>query len=187
MRRKDREMDKQFALNIIDHSQYGVLSVVDGNGEPYGIPLSMVRVDELIYFHSATKGRKIDALNAKPTVSITFVGKTNVPELFTDSELEEMMKDGNKANTLISKVFTTEFESAIVTGQVALVDNQQEAISAMKHICEKYTPSKMSLFDMAIKSSMKKTNVYKVTIHKVTAKRKKFDSQGEEIKRGRLE
>lgn len=36
MRRKDREMDKDFAFDVIDKSTYGVISMIDQNNEPYG-------------------------------------------------------------------------------------------------------------------------------------------------------
>ena len=38
MRRRDREMGREFGLEIIDRSKYGILSMVDENKEPYGIP-----------------------------------------------------------------------------------------------------------------------------------------------------
>lgn len=42
MRRKDREMDEDFALEIADKCEYAVLSVIDNNGEPYCVPGSSV-------------------------------------------------------------------------------------------------------------------------------------------------
>lgn len=56
----------------------------------------------------------------------------------------------------------------------------------MKLICEKYTPTKMDYFDLAIKAGLKRTNVYKIEIEEVKAKRKKYDINGEEMKWGRM-
>ena len=81
MRRKDREMGRDFGLTIIDKSQYGVLSVTDLNDQPYAIPLSVVRKDDWLYFHSAKSGTKVDLLQSGATVCVTFVGKVNVPEV----------------------------------------------------------------------------------------------------------
>lgn len=36
MRRKDREMSAEFGRDIIDKSRYGVISMIDGDNEPYG-------------------------------------------------------------------------------------------------------------------------------------------------------
>lgn len=186
MRRKDREMDREFGIKIIDKAQYGVISMIDGE-EAYGLPLSLARNGNLLYFHSAKEGRKVDVLAKNPNISIVFVGDKKIPENYTFEELEEMNRDSSKAIKFISSVFTTEFESAIVTGKVEKVEDEDEKIKAMRTICEKYTPDKMKYFDTAIKAGLNKTNVYKIKIENITSKRKKYDSQGVEMKWARME
>ena len=68
-----------------------------------------------------------------------------------------------------------------------MVNNRDEKIKAMKLICEKYTPSKMDYFHIAIKSGLDKTNVYEIKIEELTAKRKKYDVNNEEMKWERME
>lgn len=187
MRRKDREMGREFALQIIDNSDYGVLSVMDTDGAPYAFPLSLVRKDDSLYFHSAQGGKKVDIFEKNSIVTVVFVGKTKIPELFTTQELDSFLEEEKKGATLGSKVFTTEFESAIINGRVSLVNNEQEAIEALRILCEKYTLSKMKYFDLAVKSGLSKTNIYRIDIESITAKRKKYDSLGEEMKWGRME
>ncbi len=187
MRRKDREMDKEFGLKIIDKSKYGVLSMVDEENKPFGLPLSIVRDGDNLYFHSAQGGRKVDILKRNPNVSIAFIGHIQVPENFTEDELKSMAKDESKATVFISSVFTTEYESAIVEGKAKLIKDEEEKIKAMRLICEKYTPSKMDYFNIAIKAGLKKANLYKIEIERLTAKRKKYDKGGKEMKYGRME
>lgn len=187
MRRKDREMTKAFGLEVIDKSKYGVISMIDEDNEPYGIPLSIVRDENNLYFHSAMGGEKVEIFEENPKVSIAFVGETKIPENYTEEELDEIVKDESKAVLLISKVFTTEYESAVVTGKVKLVEDEEEKIKAMRLICEKYTKTKMDYFDMAIKAGLKRTNVYRIDIEEINAKRKKYDLNGEEMKWGRME
>ena len=43
MRRKDREMNAEFGFEVIDPSEFGVLSLVDPKGEVYSVPLSIAR------------------------------------------------------------------------------------------------------------------------------------------------
>lgn len=50
MRRKDREMSREFGLEVIDRAAYGVLSVVDSDGAPYALPLSIVRDGRICIF-----------------------------------------------------------------------------------------------------------------------------------------
>ncbi|WP_352404300.1 pyridoxamine 5'-phosphate oxidase family protein [Sporanaerobacter acetigenes] len=64
-------------------------------------------------------------------------------------------------------------------GKVKLVEDEEEKIKAMKLICEKYTPTKMDYFNMAIKAGLKRTNVYGIEIEEIKAKRKKFYTHGE--------
>lgn len=186
MRRKDREMNKEFAFEIIDKSTYGVLSMVDGD-EAYSLPLSVVRDGDYLYFHSALEGRKVEVLAKNPNVSIVFVGEINIPENYELGELEEMNKDPKRAIQFISNVFTTEFESAIISGQVEVIISPSEKIHAMRLICEKYTPSKMKYFDTAIDAGIKRTKVYRVKIENVSSKRKKYDKTGVEMKWARME
>ena len=186
MRRKDRQMPPNFAHQVIDKAQYGVVSMIDGENT-YSVPLSIVRSGDVLYFHSAKQGRKVDVLAHNANVTVVFVGDKRVPENYSADELEEMNKDASMAVKLISSVFTTEFESAIITGVAKLVDNEEEKIAAMRLICEKYTPNKMEYFDTAITAGLNRTNVYKVEMESISAKRKKYDSDGVEMKYGRME
>lgn len=187
MRRKDREMNREFGLEVIDKSRYGVISMINEDNEPYGIPLSIVRDENILYFHSAMDGRKVKVFEKNSNVSVAFIGETKIPENYTKDELDEIVKDESKAVLLISSVFTTQYESAVVKGKVKLVEDEEEKIKAMKLICEKYTPTKMDYFNIAIKAGLKKANVYGIEIEEITAKRKKYDTHGEEMKWGRME
>lgn len=187
MRRKDREMGREFGIEVIDNAAYGVVSIIDENNEPYGIPLSMVRDGNNLYFHSALDGKKVKAFEKNSVVSVAFVGQVKVPELFTAGELKEISEDKSKAAMLISKVFTTEYESAIVKGKIKIVEDDNEKLSAIRVVCEKYTPEKMNFFNLAIESGLKSVNIYKIEIEEISAKRKKYDADGEEMKWGRME
>lgn len=186
MRRKDRAMDMEFGLSIIDKSRYGVVSMIDEDDGLYGLPLTIVRDGKVLYFHSSKEGKKVRALEKNPKVSIAFVGDVHIPENYSFEELEEMDRDPSKAVKFISSVFTTEFESTIVKGQAELVEEREEKIKAMKIICEKYTPTKMKYFHTAINAGLNRANVYKVEIADITSKRKKYDDKGVEMKWGRL-
>jgi nitroimidazol reductase NimA-like FMN-containing flavoprotein (pyridoxamine 5'-phosphate oxidase superfamily) len=182
MRRKDREMDPDFAREVIDRSQYGVLACVTPSGKPYAIPLSIARNGDRLFFHSATAGSKVDYLPDGQEVALTFVSHVQVPELFSPEEFANMLKDPGAASQLGSKVFTTEFESACVQGKVYELTDPAEKISGLRCICEKFTPEKMAFFELAAGGALKITKVYEVRIESLTGKRKRFDAQGNELK-----
>ena len=105
MRRKDREISRQEAIEILDSAEYGVLSTVDKNGQPYGIPLSYVYKDNAIYFHCAVDGQKLDNIRDNAKVSFCVTGKT----------------------TVLPETFGTLYESAVVSGTAGEVFDARTA------------------------------------------------------------
>ena len=151
MRRKDREMDKDFALYVADKCDYAVVAMSTPGGGVYGVPLSIVREGEYLYFHAAMEGRKSECLKTNPKVCVTCVGDTMV----------------------IPGKFTTAYESAIIEGTASEVTDDEEKIHALKILCERYTPSNMEDFDNAIKRSLFRTAIWKIHIDDITGKCKK--------------
>lgn len=165
MRRVDREMDKDFALMVVDKCEYATLAMVDTDGTPYCVPITIARDENTVYFHSAKEGQKIAALKKDPNVCMSCVGDT--------------LRATDK--------FTTEFESAILRGKAEEVIDDAEKIHGLRLICERHTPANMHEFDMAIEKSLFRTSVWKIDITDITGKRKKYDKHGEEMKFGRME
>lgn len=179
MRRKDREMDRDFALEVIDNSDFGVMGIC--GDEPYTLPLSIVRKGNVLYFHSAPAGRKVDLIKDGDTVSVTFVSYHHIPELFKREEVEEFIKL-EKYSQVGSKVYTTEFKSAHVIGEIYRVFDEEEMREALILIAEKYTPEISDLAIGFIENSFHRTAVYKIEIKDIKGKRKKFNKAGEELK-----
>ncbi|MBQ4267405.1 MAG: pyridoxamine 5'-phosphate oxidase family protein [Clostridia bacterium] len=150
MRRKDREQTKEFALKVADNCDYAVMSMVDPDGNPYCVPLSIVREGENLYFHCALEGHKLECLRNNSNVCVSCVGRTkNVPE-----------------------DFTTEFESAIIRGKAFEVTEKEEKIHALKLICLRYAESNMANFGSAIERSLSRTGIWKIEIEDITGKAK---------------
>lgn len=186
MRRKDREMDWEFGLSVIDKARFAIMTLVDEHNSAYSIPISPSRIGNYVYMHSALEGRKIDILKSNPNVRLVFVGDTHIPEPITDDEFNRYNNE-NRLVQLVSTKFTTEFESAIINGKAIFVEDQNEKIKGLRAISEKYTPLNMKYFDAAVGSSISRTCVIKIEILEITAKRKKYDAKGEEMKWGRME
>jgi len=68
MRRKDKQIgDREQIDAIIRSAQVCRLAMIDGT-EPYLVPLSFGYDGRAIYFHSATEGRKVEALRRNARV-----------------------------------------------------------------------------------------------------------------------
>lgn len=188
MRRKDREMSQAFAYDVIDRAAYGVLSMIDNEGVPYSLPLSLVRDGDNLYFHGAKEGTKNTLIygNEGKKVQAVFVTDVQVPALYSDEELANYIAEGT-IEKYTSKVFTTEFASAIVVGKVKVVQEDEEKKQALRLLCQKYTPDKMNLVEVSLAHSLPRTEVFRIEIEKVTAKRKKYDAHRQEMKWERMQ
>ncbi len=165
MRRKDREMNQEFANYVFDTCEWAVLSMNTPEGFPYSVPLSVVRKENVLYFHCAMDGKKVECLKNDARVFVTAVGKTHRME----------------------KEFTTEFESAMAVGIASEVTDEKEKIEALRLLCLRHTPMNMDHFQEAIEKSLSRTAIWRVTLNEVTAKRKKYGKDGKELKFGKVE
>lgn len=170
MRKKSREMDAAWALEVMDKAPYITVSMTDGEGMPYSIPLSLARTDEnTFYFHCATEGKKLDILQTNPRVCLTAVSKCN-PTIGP--------KDGS---------FTLEYKSAIAFGKAEIVTDDNEKREALRAISQRFLPNHMDAFDAAIERSMSRTAVVRITLTEPpTGKRKQYDANGDEMKYRRM-
>lgn len=150
MRRTDRERDADFALAVADKCEWATVSVVTPEGEPYAVPVSIVRDGDTLYFHTAKEGRKIDAIKHDPRVWVVCVG------------------DVERAVT----AFTTGYESAMFEGECKEVTDEAEKVHALRLIAEKYTPMHMPAFDKEVAASLERTGVYRIDLSGVTGKAK---------------
>ena len=171
MRKKSREMDASWALEVMDKAPYITVSMSDADGMPYAVPLSLARTDEkTFYFHCAMEGKKLDILSMNPQVCLSAVSKCK-PTVGP--------KDGS---------FTLEFKSAIAFGKAEMVTDDAEKRKALRVICQRFLPNHMDTFDAAVERSMSHTAVVRITLTEPpVGKRKQYDANGDEMKYGRMD
>lgn len=171
MRKASREMPADWALDIMRKAPYITVSFIRPNGTAYGVPLSLASTDDKTwYFHCAPEGDKLDAIAAHPEVCLSAVTKCT-PTVGPN--------DGS---------FTLQYRSAIAFGRAVLVTDVEEKIAALRAISERFLPQYMDAFDEAIRRSLHRTAVVRITLTaSPTGKRKQYDKQGEEMKYGRME
>src|SRR5512139_3273572 len=120
MRRADRALPDSEAQEILRAGEYGVLSTVSADGQPYGVPVSYAYTGEVIYFHCALEGHKLDNLNSNNRVSFCVVGKT----------------------TVLPDKFATNYESVIVFGKAVEVTSDEKH-AGLVELLKKYSPDFM--------------------------------------------
>ena len=108
----------------------------------------------------------LEVLDKAPYVTVTKCAPTVGP------------KDGS---------FTLQYKSAMAVGKAEMVTDRDEKIEALRTICQRFLPKHMDAFDDAIKRSIERTAVVKITLTEPpTGKRKQYDKEGEEMKWQRM-
>lgn len=166
MRRNDREMDSQWALDVMRKVPYITVSFTRADGTAYGLPLSLACTDDNTwYFHCALEGEKLEAIKAHPKVCLSAVSRCT-PTVGP--------KDGS---------FTLQFRSAVAFGKAECVTDEAEKIRALKVICERFLPKHMDAFETSIQRSLARTAVIRISLTQPpTGKRKEYDTEGNSIK-----
>lgn len=152
MRRKDRAITEEEAWDLLKEAEYGVLSTVNEDGYPYGVPLSPVVVDGAVYIHCAKQGQKADNLRRSDKVCFTAVGKTQV----------------------LPGKHTTLYESAVVFGTVREA-NEEERLQGLRAVMGKYSPGAFETEDG--QAYMRKlgpaATIFIITVEQITGKAKR--------------
>lgn len=152
MRRRDRAITDEKAREILEHGEYGMLSTVGGDGQPYGVPLSYIVRDNDIYFHCANTGQKVDNMAHESRVSFAVVGHT------------QPVYENN---------FTTLFESTVVFGTASKVEEETEKTEALMLLAKKYLPDHIAQAPADIAKAIDITAVYRIHIEHLTGKAKR--------------
>jgi nitroimidazol reductase NimA-like FMN-containing flavoprotein (pyridoxamine 5'-phosphate oxidase superfamily) len=150
MRRKDRSIDSEQAVQLLTNGQYGVLSTVGENGYAYGIPLNYAYLEGNIYFHSAVEGNKLDNIMFNNKVSFCVVGSTEP----------------------IPDKFSYRFESVVAFGRAEEVYDKEKE-DALMALIQKYSSEFMEKGQEYVRKDGIKSRVIKINIEHLTGKARK--------------
>lgn len=118
MRRFKQQLAVDYAVKILNSCTNGILSLVDTDGAPYGVPLSYVfDGHNHLYLHSAASGRKIDCIKADARCSFCVVSQDNI----------------------VPEEFTTYFRSVIVAGKIKIITDAEEIRHGLILLSDKYS------------------------------------------------
>lgn len=117
MRRKDKSQSQEWCQERLKKSPYGVLSILDSQARPYGVPLNYYYQEGKIYFHGAQEGEKVRAIGAGTQASFSLVYRQEV----------------------VPDKFSSNYESVICFGQVKILEDPQEKRQALEGLIKKYS------------------------------------------------
>lgn len=119
MRRIKQQLKDEECAEILKRNTSGVLAVMGDGGYPYAVPLSYVYSDNIIYFHCAKSGHKLDAIKSCDKVSFCV----------TDQDF------------VVPGEYTTYFRSVIIFGRASIMQDDSEIRNAIERLAVKYAPN----------------------------------------------
>ena len=150
MRRKDRKLTEAEAIDILNRCEYGILSTAGTDGYPYGVPVDYAYRDNGIYFHCATVGQKLEAIENNSNVSFCVV---------TDVDL-------------IPEDFSTRYKSVLIFGKARELFDEEKREGLML-ILEKFSADFVESGEKYIDSKWDQTKMFRIEIEHMSAKGKK--------------
>lgn len=152
MRRTDRLITREEAFEVLKKGEYGILSTVGSDGQPYGVPLNYVVMDQAVYYHATNVGgAKYDNIMNNNKVGFTVVGDTQV----------------------LPDQFGTLYESAIVYGEASVVEDEGEKLVVFREFLKKYCSGFLKEGEEYISNAGPKAMIVKIEINALTGKGRK--------------
>lgn len=149
---KTHPLSEEQLKDLLSRVQIGSLAMFNPDGTPYGVQVHFVYINDCIYMHGLPKGQKIDNI-----IHDSKIG-------FATYEMENLLLDtnGNPRDT------NSKYESAIVIGNAALVENMAEKKTVLQKFVKKYAPY---LTEMPLSNNMiRDTIVIRINIIELTGK-----------------
>ncbi|MBQ7533997.1 MAG: pyridoxamine 5'-phosphate oxidase family protein [Stomatobaculum sp.] len=152
MRRQDRKLTEEEAMQILTAAEYGVLSTVCEDGTPYAVPISFAVEEGCIYMHCTVDGgQKIDNLRRNPAACFTAVSETK----------------------LLPDKFGTLYLSAIARGKVEIITDPEEKMKGLMALLRKYSADFMESGIKYANASVNKVYILRLPIETITGKGRK--------------
>lgn len=152
MRKKTKQISQEEAMKILAECEYCTLATYGEDSWPYITPLSYIVREGKVYFHCATKGRKLDNIAFNPKVCLNVVENT-----------EPVWDDD----------FTTYYDSVTAFGTAKPLEEGPRKREILIQLVDKYLPDYMEHADRIIEQTKAATAVVEITLEHVTGKAKK--------------
>jgi len=142
IRLKERAVNDEKTIEILQTGSHGILSTIGEDGYPYGIPLNYTYFDNCICFHCAQQGHKLENIQFNDRVSFCVVTRSDV----------------------LSSKFDTDYKSAIIFGRASEVTDNSEKNNILVSLIHKYSQGYLDAGKNYIKKYWDETRVIKIAI-----------------------
>ena len=149
MRRSHQALRNEEIISLLKNENRGVLSVLGDDGYPYGMPMDHYYDEEanLLFFHGASSGHRVDALRRNDKVSYCVFG-------------QEQQKEGDWAKYV---------KSVIVFGRAELLTDPDEITGRLRKLGAKF-PCPPEYVEKEIREDAAKALCFVIHIESMTGK-----------------
>jgi len=148
MRRKRQLLPEEQTVAMLQSCTSGVLAVQGDDDYPYAVPLSFAYEDGKLFFHAATAGHKLEAIERNEKVSFCVIA----------------------ADDIVPSRFTTHFRSAVVFGRARILTEDGEKRHGLDCLAKKYSPDYLDAVDAEIERDWDRVCVIELAIEHMTGK-----------------
>ena len=151
--------DASIVNQMLDEAEYGTLALCADN-KPYSLPINFMYLDDVVYFHGAKRGRKIDILKVNTFASFSVVESYSLIQSYFSSS------DG------LACPATQFFKSVIIDGQIEFVEDYDEKVTALTTLMKKHQPEGeyRPLSEDVYTKAVNATTLYKLVPKETSAK-----------------
>ena len=148
MHKADRQLSAAETLEVLKRGDHGTLSVNGDDGYPYATPVNYVVVNDRVYIHSAPYGYKIECLERSKKCCFSAIVSAQI----------------------VPSEITANFESVVITGNVAFVEDEAEKRTALRaFITQKHAAYQEKGFQM-VENMIARTALLRVDAVEMTGK-----------------
>ena len=124
MRRKRQLLPADETLELLQSATSGVLALQGADGWPYAVPLNHAYENGSLYFHSALRGQKIDAIRRNPKACFTVIAQ----------------------DSIVPGKYTSRYKSVMCFGRIHILENEDERLHALRLVAERCNPGDEAAF-----------------------------------------
>jgi uncharacterized protein len=153
MRRKDKEIADPSELEAIIRSAQVCRVGFSDHGQPYIVPMTFGYQDNILYFHCATEGRKLECI--KNNLNVCFEFDEDVAPISHEKACRWSMR----------------YKSIIGYGQVEFVNGTEDKRRALEIIMRQYSQEQFEFPTPEIE----KITIFKIVIEQMSGKQSGYE------------
>lgn len=148
MRRFKQALSQAENISILKQKTHGILALCDKDHIPYTVPLNYVYLNDKIYFHCATVGRKLDIIHQNNKASFCIIDQ----------------------DAVIPEKFTTAYSSVIASGTIKIITDENDKQIILEEFIRKFSANHFTEGLEEIKIYINRTCILELTIEELTGK-----------------